>query len=90
MKKDNLYRWNVQEYLEDAIDIIKSRFPQITVKDHGAVFVEVAKMLQIQDHRLSDIPIQDSSFGFRPDTEFYKDFFKTERKEDNEKGWKNN
>lgn len=38
-------------YLERAIDILARRYENITVNKHGAVFVEIAKMIQLEEHK---------------------------------------
>lgn len=39
----------VMGYLERAIDILARRYEGITVNKHGAVFVEIAKMIQLEE-----------------------------------------
>lgn len=41
----------VMGYLERAIDILARRYQGITVSKHGAVFVEIAKMIQLEEHK---------------------------------------
>lgn len=43
----------VMGYLERAIDILahRCRYEGITVNKHGAMFVEIAKMIQLEEHK---------------------------------------
>lgn len=45
----NKIDYKVIGYLERAIDILASRYEGITANKHGAVFVEIAKMIQLEE-----------------------------------------
>lgn len=65
----------VMGYLERAIDILARRYEGITVNKHGAVFVEIAKMIQLEELKgEKDLPTTKTSGDgrkFNGDTPYY-------------------